>query len=406
MKKTITTIFLSTLIISLLAQTWTSVSTGFPDADFDCIQMIDGSTAYAAGYNNIASNTLIIKTIDGGESWTDVSPFNDAGYVVSIAFSDANNGFLTLSSGKIYLTTNGGTDWTQTLTDEEGSVFVVKYAGNNAFYALHSAGKMYKTVNMGTDWTLAYNYGSNIFLNTILSSGKAMDFSSENYCMFGYGGEPGELYLYDGEEIYSTYSSSHNASFDAVCAINDDLFYASSGARFVRISNPGSDFQISNNLTNALYINSLDFLDSNHGFGTTSSGKIYSLTNLGASYTTEIEDLPDIRDISIGDNFTVMACGHGAAIYKREGSVNSSVYQHDANSNISVYPVPAKNEITLVLNENIVHEVAYQIINTLGQCVKEGNISGITTTINVSELFDGIYYLEFNKNYQRFIICK
>jgi len=392
--------------MGLFAQTWNTIDTGFPDADFDCLQMIDGNTVYAAGYNNIASNTLIIKSTNGGNTWANVSPFSDAGYVASIAFSDVDNGFITLSSGRIYMTNNGGDDWTQMLAEEDGNIFVVEYAENNVFYALHSAGKLYKTVDMGANWTIDYDYGSNVFLNTILSSGKAMAFSSENFAMFGYNNDPGELYVYDEEDMYSTYSSSHSSGFEAVCAINDDLFFASSGARFVRVSDPGSDYQITNNLTNALYINSLDFFDSNHGFGTTSTGRIYLLTNLGASYTTEIEDLSELRDISIGDNQTVMACGHGAAIYKRSGTINASNALVDKNPNLSLYPIPAQNQITVNFDENINNVGEFKIFNSIGQCVKVGDIKNSEKKINTSDLENGVYSFVYKGANYQFIIVR
>lgn len=397
MKSFFTTIIFVFAIFISQAQTWNTISTGFSEADFDCLQAVNGSVCYAAGYDGIASNTLIIKTTDGGDNWTDITPESVEGYVNSIAFSDENNGFFTLSTGKIFKTIDGGENWQQTQTDEDGNIFVVKYAENNTFYTLNGSGKIYKTSDMGSSWSVAYNYGSNVFLNVILSYGQAMDFSSENFAIFSYGSEPGELYVYDGYELYSTYSAENDNPFETVCAINDDLFYASSGARFVRISNPGSDYQITNNLTNALYINSLDFYDAEHGFGSTSTGKIYRLSSLGSSYFTEYEDASPTC-ISIGDNYTVFACGHDGLMLKRDGAITDISEQNNNNFDIKVFPNPSNDNVNIHFEKTMNAKI--EIFDLTGKIIYNQVIN--SDKFNYKFNNSGIYFVKINSEFETF----
>ena len=64
----------------------------------------------------------------------------------------------------------------------------------------------------------------------------------------------------------------------------------------------------------------------------------------------------------------------------------------DQNANVNVYPNPANEMLTINVNVN---NFRYQLINSLGQVVCDGNANQ-TAVVNVSELTKGVYFLRVN----------
>ena len=105
--------------------TWTSIDTGTPGGNvvtgFLHLSFVDSQTGYAIGGYNFStgatSNSVIIKTTDGGLHW--VQQPNPAGIRIlsDIKFLDSNIGYVTggdinNNTSLILKTINGGTDWT------------------------------------------------------------------------------------------------------------------------------------------------------------------------------------------------------------------------------------------------------------------------------------------------------
>ena len=64
---------------------------------------------------------------------------------------------------------------------------------------------------------------------------------------------------------------------------------------------------------------------------------------------------------------------------------------------ITIYPNPAKESITLNVEEDVF------IFNTLGQIIKQVNNTKGTVTISVADLPNGTYYIKSGNKQQRFI---
>jgi len=72
----------------------------------------------------------------------------------------------------------------------------------------------------------------------------------------------------------------------------------------------------------------------------------------------------------------------------------------------SLYPNPAKTEIVLQLTDDLSGK-QYKIVDVFGRTVRTGKISGLTTSINLTNVSPGTYFLDFNSGntviYQKFI---
>jgi len=92
----------------------------------------------------------ILKTINGGGTWLTV--FTSNSYIHSITMVNATTGFAG-GTGKIYKTTNSGSNWSETVISGAGALYTVCFPLDTLVgYAAGLLGKMYKTTNAGNNW--------------------------------------------------------------------------------------------------------------------------------------------------------------------------------------------------------------------------------------------------------------
>ncbi|HWB61876.1 MAG TPA: C10 family peptidase, partial [Chitinophagales bacterium] len=76
-----------------------------------------------------------------------------------------------------------------------------------------------------------------------------------------------------------------------------------------------------------------------------------------------------------------------------DGAVATAINQTGNTVNTSVYPNPAKNNVTVNLGK-INGQTSISLINSLGQTIKTMNISDVQTNIDLSQVADGIYFIQ------------
>ncbi|MBK6964248.1 MAG: T9SS type A sorting domain-containing protein [Bacteroidales bacterium] len=91
----------------------------------------------------------ILKTTDAGLTWTTI--YENVGAVKGIHFIDENNGFAILLNS-VLKTVNGGTDWTETLLENDGLLLDVFFVNQNVGYVSGFMGDFYKTTDGGENW--------------------------------------------------------------------------------------------------------------------------------------------------------------------------------------------------------------------------------------------------------------
>lgn len=91
----------------------------------------------------VTGNGKILKTIDGGYSWTTTSFSSNAMY--SVFFTDLDHGWICGSFNSILRTTNGGTNWLAVGASASGAFYSLcftdslkwsrhRHIGNSAFH--------------------------------------------------------------------------------------------------------------------------------------------------------------------------------------------------------------------------------------------------------------------------------
>jgi photosystem II stability/assembly factor-like uncharacterized protein len=96
----------SGLLLSWDGATWTTIATGTTQALYD-IHFVDELAGWAVG-----ANACVLKTVDGGSSWTPQSVPSPAGTVLtSVWFGSLNEGWVVGLSGTVLHTSDGGATW-------------------------------------------------------------------------------------------------------------------------------------------------------------------------------------------------------------------------------------------------------------------------------------------------------
>ncbi|OIQ37574.1 MAG: hypothetical protein BM555_00520 [Crocinitomix sp. MedPE-SWsnd] len=97
-------------------ETWEDISFGDVNNQYDAVFFLDSLVGYVGVFNGASTPYLAVhKTVDGGENW-DLTTYNLGGAIIhNFDFIDEDHGWLG-SSGTLAYTTDGGDNWTQSIT--------------------------------------------------------------------------------------------------------------------------------------------------------------------------------------------------------------------------------------------------------------------------------------------------
>ncbi|NVO19881.1 MAG: T9SS type A sorting domain-containing protein [Bacteroidetes bacterium] len=307
-------IFFGILHSGLCAQPGWNVITPLPTThSLNAVSFISESTGWIAG-----SGDLILKTNDGGTTWTkqftksagdwwgihfaddlhgwiagaygDIYSTSDGGstwtkqasasayYFYAMQFPDATNGFVLPEQDSLFYTSNAGTTWSRIKIDDTQYHYGMKFVSANEGWICGSSGQILHTVNGGLNWT-AQNSGTTVDLYSI-------DFTDSN------------------NGWAAGYTNSSNGTI---------LHTSDGGTTWHSIVENFSD-----KITKIVFTSNLN------GCAISNSGTIYHTVNGGAAWTTTYssphEGLLDLQVFAGGKGFV---CGSSGAILKTTDSGTS-----------------------------------------------------------------------------------
>jgi len=407
--KTLLIAFFTLTANLLIAQTWYEVSVP-TENKLNAIDFPSSTTGYIVG-----DSLTILKTTNGGATWGQVPltgiVVNHLGYkIIDVDFVDENIGFILI----------GGVN--------QGP---------------------YKTIDGGDNWVLFSNglsnmcYKNSIFVNTendfflggagCFQSGQVehfldpnWNFSTVNYESFnpseyiaeidfnngvGIAAMHNEYFLrsIDSGVTWDTIPSGLNNTFkltsvmfataDSVYAGYEDV--ASSGSGILRSYDAGLTWSQDINSALFLYPSFLSLGKATNGdiyCGASQSNGTQSIifeTTDGVNWNYENVDHPINGIDSYGFDVTFAVGDSGYVIVNKPVGTLGIVNEKFLNT-INVYPNPTQDFFTI---ENISYQkVVYNLFNINGQILISDIISTNRTTVDISFLAPGIYYLKPTEN--------
>ncbi|WJS93068.1 YCF48-related protein [Flavobacterium johnsoniae] len=291
-------------------ETWTNVKGSLPA--FYTFSFLDENVGYAGGEHG-----AIFKTIDGGLTWTWAS-FQNA-YIASteiygIHFLDHNTGFATGATGRIVKTIDGGKNWSQnspTHNDINKLEFLTKDLG----YA-RVGNSFYKTIDSGNSWKLAGSIDNGTY-NYYVTSSK---FLNENV---GYAVTGSLGYIYktvDGGVTWKKLGGDNlwvvNEGINTMSVISEKIIYISGGFNqrsFMKSVDGGETWTILSNYN----FYRMQFLDENIGYAhNTYDKKVYKTIDGGKNWSVVFTGDQGVKSIDFLDQYNGYVIGDNAMMYK------------------------------------------------------------------------------------------
>lgn len=142
---------------------WSFVDLGTPG--IRSIIFLDLLHGIAASYGN-----QMFVTSNGGDNWTTVSTGLFSENYWSGCYT-SNAVYFSASAGKIVKSTNGGANWSIQTINEDAAIYSIFFKDVNTGYAGTSGGKVYQTTNGGSNWFLLSVLNPPIGIYCITSNG-------------------------------------------------------------------------------------------------------------------------------------------------------------------------------------------------------------------------------------------
>ncbi|MBK7865773.1 MAG: T9SS type A sorting domain-containing protein [Ignavibacteriales bacterium] len=132
---------------------WTNKSTASYTGDINSIYFFDENIGYVVGGS--VTNVNIIKTTDGGTTWSVVTTPIPSRTLYDILWVTQSEGIVVGSGSQYARTTDGGATWTAgTMPGLSTTLYRIRQADAQTFYAVGTAGRVFKSTDGGINFTL------------------------------------------------------------------------------------------------------------------------------------------------------------------------------------------------------------------------------------------------------------
>jgi len=363
-------------ILSVHAQ-WYSIPSPYY-GNLLCVKFVNQNTGF------IGANTEILKTTNGGASWTSNAAISDF-MINDISFPSTAAGYYAANIGAIAKTTNLGTSWLHLNPNAStSSILSLSFPSETVGYAVGGGGIIRKTIDGGTTWSAQ--------TSSLTSEIDEVHFSDlNNGVACGVSGKI--IRTTNGGNTWTNIYSGTSNSLLNMCFVGSNIgFIVGASGTILKTTDGGLTWLLQTSGTTK-WLSAVCFKNANEGYAGGASGTILKTINGGTTWQTVITGLTvqGINDIAYVNN-RYIAVTDG-------GSIITDVLISDINQNsvikttVKLFPNPFHSELSLQLNSEkpinnasltMYDGIGREVINTKGICSKE-------TIIDCKSLVKGIY---------------
>ena len=130
-------------------QSWTNVYTPSEKIEITSVYFVNSSVGFCVGRG------IIMKTTDAGQTWTETKVAAAERFMKQVRFSNTQEGYIVCSNNVIITTRDGGSTWSVLNTPTANGYYAVA-ATDGVVYA-SALNTIIKSTNKGTSWTTLPN---------------------------------------------------------------------------------------------------------------------------------------------------------------------------------------------------------------------------------------------------------
>lgn len=296
---------------------WTELNPRIPRVDYLGVHFVNKDTGWACG-----DLGAIIKTTDGGQSWT-VSETNTTTPILKVRSFNGQTVIASGFNGTILRSTDGGEIFEQVTSNVIGDLWGLQMLNDTLGWACGTANSLIKTTDGGLSWQHIETPG-------YTSDYWWIDFLTESYGFIAANGKM--LRTIDGGENWEIIQAGDNQPLFSVDVI-DSLHIAAAGYGGIGYggkniySSDGGYTWINGGTVTTHEINCIKYINTDTGYIVMSEIGIYKTTNQGQNWNFipgiegvgeyELSLLPENSGYSVGTNLKIYKTENGYDYWKR-----------------------------------------------------------------------------------------
>jgi photosystem II stability/assembly factor-like uncharacterized protein len=358
---------------------WTSLSTGTTSM-YESMYFFDAN-------NGIASSTTdVIKTSNGGTSWSVVSTSG----IRDIDFASTTVGYAAgITGSSLYKTANGGSSWTALTPLDNTNLWGVSVVDANTIFVCGNNHVVWKSTNGGSSFTA---------VNIAASQGNLVDiqfFNSTTGCVLENGATSQVWRTTNGGTTWTSTEALAYISMTSMFFVNANVGFAvGSNGVIIKTTNGGVSWTYQT-VGTSVSLQYVDFYDYLNGIAVGTGGVVYHTKDGGTTWTLENSGIlgsASLYSCNMLSPTKAIVAGAAGVMYKTTALIGD-VEQFSLSSDFSVFPNPVSNTITVEISDLNQSEVDVTVFNMQGQLLIEQTISQARTEIDVSSIARGVYYI-------------
>ena len=209
--------------------TWVKVYTPTNRREITSVYFLDAKTGFCVG------DDVIMKTVDGGENWSEYRIANQALKMMKVKFSSNQNGLIACLNDKVVKTIDQGVTWQIISTNLDRGYYDISEANGSTY--LSGQGKVTKSINEGTSWIDLPNSPADIYAIHFIDSQNGFAFGRGKYSGGDFGYSAGSIYCTSngGATWNGTAEIKETELIQSVSFPTSKIGYAVSGTKLIRV---------------------------------------------------------------------------------------------------------------------------------------------------------------------------
>jgi photosystem II stability/assembly factor-like uncharacterized protein len=271
------------------------------------VSFSDGNTGTAVGLNN-----TILRTTDGGTTWSSQSTIDPAWTLRDVSFVNGSTGTVVGTGGLIRRTTDGGSTWSTQTSGTRQFIRAVHFVNANDGVAVGDSAIILRTTNGGTTWNLQYANGS--------QSLRGVALIDPNTCTVV--GNPGLIMrTTNGGSTWSAQTSGTTATLGGVSFLNANSgWVVGQTGTVLHTTDGGASWGVQSSGTSA-FLSSVAFEDAYNGVIVCNDGTILRTTNAGTTWLKQSSGTRiNLIDVAYVSPHTWYAVGEYGVILRWSGT--------------------------------------------------------------------------------------